>query len=82
MGCSELVTFRFGFVADIAVVNRLLDIESRGATFSLEDGGHFRVRPASVLTEDDKRFLRQRRKESLAVIEYMNREEWRTWRPA
>jgi|WetSurMetagenome_2_1015567.scaffolds.fasta_scaffold462722_1 hypothetical protein len=82
MACSELVTFRFGFVADYVVVERLLDIESRGGSFTLEDEGHFRVHPPTVLTDDDKTFLRRRRAEALAVVEYMNRPEWRSWKPA
>jgi len=82
MDSSNLVTFRFGFVADYAVVERLLDIESRGATFTLEDEGHFRVHPPAVLTDDDKSFLRQRRDEALAIVQYMFSEEWKTWRPA
>lgn len=67
---SELVTFRGGFVADWAVVHRLLDLEARGCRFVLEAGGRFRVVPPSALTADDKVFLRARRDEARAVIEY------------
>jgi hypothetical protein len=63
MACSELVTFRGGFVADWAVVQRLLDLERRGATFTIEDSGRFRVHPPAVLSDDDKAFLRERRDE-------------------
>ena len=71
--CSEssgLVTFRGGFVADWAVVARLLDLEARGCTFRLEDGGRFRVMPPDRLTADDAAFLRARRDEARQVLEY------------
>ena len=42
---SELVTFRGGFVAKMALVSRLIDIETRGARFRLEPAGGFRVVP-------------------------------------
>lgn len=62
MGCSdELVTFKGGFVASLSVVSKLLDIESRGCAFQLEDGGRFRVVPPDRLTMDDVAFLRTRR---------------------
>jgi hypothetical protein len=69
----QLVTFRGGFVADLPVVSRLLDLADRGASFSLLDGGRFRVVPASVLTADDVAFLRARRDEARACIEYNER---------
>jgi hypothetical protein len=68
---SSLVTFRHGFVADWQVVQRLLDLEDRGAKFRLEEGGRFRVTPPSVLTPDDTAFLRQRRDEVRACIAYI-----------
>ena len=71
--CSEssgLVTFRGGFVADWTVVRRLLDIEARGCSFRLEDGGRFRVLPPDRLTADDVAFLRARRDEARQVLEY------------
>jgi hypothetical protein len=70
MACSELVIFRGGLVADWAVVSRLLDIEDRGCLFRLEDGRRFRVLPPERLTADDVRFLKARRDEARAVIEY------------
>ena len=73
LACSEahaLVTFRGGFVADGAIVRRLLDIEARGCSFQLEGGGRFRVVPADRLTPDDVAFLRKRRDEARRVLEY------------
>lgn len=71
--CSEssaLVTFRGGFVADWAVVARLLDLEARGCSFRLEDGGRFRIVPSDRLTPDDVAFLRARRDEARQVLAY------------
>lgn len=71
--CSEsptLVTFRGGFVADWEVVLRLLDLEARGCSFQLEDGGRFRVVPPGRLTPDDVAFLRARRDEARQVLEH------------
>jgi len=68
---SELVTFRGGFVATRPIVSRLLDIEGRGATFTLLDDGRFHVHPPSVLTPDDRVFLTQRRDEARTAIGYM-----------
>lgn len=71
--CSEssgFVMFRGGFVADWTVVQRLLDIEARGCSFKLEDGGRFRVLPPDRLTPDDVAFLRARRDEARQVLEY------------
>ena len=62
--------FRGGFTARAAVVVRLLDLEARGAKFTLQPGGHFRVDPVDVLTDDDIRFLRIYRDEARRVISY------------
>ena len=70
MACSDLVHFRGDFVASCAVVQRLLDLESRGCSFRLEDGGRFRVIPPDRLTPDDVAFLRARRDEARQVLEY------------
>jgi hypothetical protein len=69
MAFSELVTLRDGFVVDWAVVRRLLEIESRGCSFRLENGGRFRVLPVAQLRPDDVQFLRERRDEARRVIE-------------
>jgi hypothetical protein len=70
MASTELVTFRGGFTADLAVVRRLLSIEARGAQLvPLADGG-FRVVPPSVLTEDDRVFLQAHRAEARRVVQY------------
>ena len=70
---SELVTFRGGFVADWEVVQRLLDLEARGCRFQMEEGGRFRVIPPDKLTPDDTSFLRRRRDEARAVLDYSQR---------
>jgi hypothetical protein len=75
--CSEapaLVIFRHGFVADWTVVERLLDLEARGVTFTLADAGRFRVTPVTLLTEADRAFLRARRDEVRAVVAYYSHE--------
>jgi hypothetical protein len=69
-----LVTFRGGFVADWAIVSRLLDLEARGCTFSLQADGRFRVRPPEQLTTDDVAFLRGHRDAVRSVLEYMTQE--------
>jgi hypothetical protein len=73
MASSNLVTFQGGFVADMAVVARLIDIESRGGRLQLEPAGHFRVVPPAVLTPEDIQVLHQRRKEARAIIEYCDK---------
>jgi len=73
MACSDIVTFRGGFISDWALVSRLLDIEERGALFRLEPQGRFRVVPPSVLTPDDVQILRCRRDEVRTIIEYIDR---------
>lgn len=70
MASSELVTFRGGFVADVAVVRGLLDLEARGARFALLADGRFRVEPTELLTDEDRVFLRTRRDEARLVIQY------------
>ena len=74
MVCSDapttLVTFRGGFVADWTVVHRLLDLEGRGCSFRLENGGRFRVLPPDALTPDDVAFLRAHRDEARRVLAY------------
>lgn len=71
--CSEsdaLVTFRGGFVASWSLVRRFLELEARGCSFQLEQGGRFRVTPADRLTPEDVSFLRSRRHEARRLLEY------------
>ncbi len=68
---SELVTFKGGFAASWLVVSRLLDLESRGATFHLIDDDRFRVDPPALLTRDDISFLRQHQAEARSCVEYV-----------
>ena len=70
---DQLVSFRDGHVADSVVVQRLLDLEGRGCTFRLENGGRFRVVPPERLTPDDVALLRQRRDEARQVIAQVER---------
>ena len=67
---SALVTFRGGFVADWAIVQRLLAIEARGCSFHLEGGGRFRVVPPDRLTAEDVALLQAHRDEARQVLEY------------
>ena len=67
---SELVTFRGGFMADFCIVRRLLDLEARGATFRLDPDDRFTVIPSSVLTAEDRVFLRAHRDEARRVLAY------------
>lgn len=66
----RLVTFRGGFVADVDVVVRLVDLEARGARFVLLADGGFQVVPSDVLTPDDRAFLAAHRAEARAVVRY------------
>ena len=72
MASSELrlVTFRGGFAASAAVVERLLAIEARGARFVSVAGGRFQVDPPSVLTPEDATFLQAHRDEARRVLSY------------
>jgi hypothetical protein len=70
MASSELVTLKGGIVVDWSIVQRLLDLEARGAAFTLEDGGRFRVVPPAMLTGDDVAFLRLHRDAIRQVLAY------------
>ena len=70
---AALITFKGGFVAKWLVVRRLLAIETRGATFVLLADGRFRVEPPSVLTPDDRVFLRDHRDEARQCVAYVER---------
>jgi hypothetical protein len=65
-----LVTLDGGLTVNWAVVQRLLDLESRGATFELKPDGGFRVLPSTVLNADDTAFLKAHRDEARRVLEY------------
>ncbi len=67
---SNLAVFRGGFVCDWFVVERLLELEARGAHFELVDGDRFRVVPRSVLTDADRAFLTAHRDEVHGVVRY------------
>ena len=69
------MVFRGGFVADWAVVQRLLDLEARGLTFELLADGRFRVAPGRLLARNDRTFLRTFRDEAHDIIEYYTRAE-------
>ena len=72
---SDLVSFRGGFVASMEVVAGVIDLEFRGFSFRLVDGGRFRVSPQERLTDQDTAFLRSRRDEVRRVLEYIDRLE-------
>ena len=67
---GPLVIFRGGFVADLALVKRLWDIEARGCSFHRKDDGGFRVVPSGQLTPDEVDFFRARRDEARRVLAY------------
>jgi hypothetical protein len=73
MASSDIVTFRDGFVASWPTVQRLLDLEARGANFELLPDDRFRVVPADMLTPADVAFLRAHRDEARQVIAYTER---------
>ena len=70
--CSDaLVTLNGGMTVRWAVVAKPLDLEARGATFELVEGGGFAVAPRSVLTDDDRAFLRVHRDDARRCLEYV-----------
>lgn len=69
MACSDLVTLKGGTVIPVAVAVRLIDLEFRGATFTLE-GDRFRVTPPTLLTADDVHFLRAHKLHVRDAIRY------------
>jgi len=66
----QLVHFRGGFVADWAVVRRLLELEARGCRFQLEPHDRFRVIPPDLLNSEDLAFLRLNRDEARRILAY------------
>lgn len=60
---------RAGPVVTVAVVDRLLDLERRGASFRLTPDS-VAITPLDVLSDDDKRFLRAHRDDVRAVVAY------------
>ena len=75
MACSnDLVTLKGGMVIPMVVIGRVIDLEFRGAHFSLEDGERFRVTPPAVLTADDVQFLRAHRTQVRDAIAYCDNE--------
>ena len=65
----DLVTLKGGLVVEASVLRRLLDLEDRGATFTLTDAG-FLIQPPEVLTDDDVDFIRLRRLMAEGIIAY------------
>jgi len=56
---DQLVCMGRGVVVQASDLKRLLDLEVRGVHFSLADDGKVCVGHSSLLTDDDKVFLRQ-----------------------
>ena len=54
-------------------MERVLDLEQRGATFARNGDGSYCVVPPSVLTGDDQAFIRAHRDELRAVLAYIDR---------
>jgi len=67
---DRVVTLRGGVSVSVEVLERLLDLERRGATFALLEGRGFRVSPPSVLTPDDVAFLTAHRHEARRLLAY------------
>jgi hypothetical protein len=73
---AQLVTLRGGFVVDWALVQVLLDLEDRGATFALDGERGPRVSPEAVMTDRDKAVLDGRPAEVRSLIEYIVQADW------
>jgi hypothetical protein len=70
---DNVVVFRGGFAAPWPTVQRLLDLEARGARFELLPDDRFRVVPPTVLTPADVAFLKAHRDEARQIIAYSER---------
>lgn len=70
MASYELVPLLGGVALPRVVIERLLDLETRGARFYLAPEGRFRVDPAHLLSSDDFAFLRFHRQAARQAIEY------------
>ena len=67
---DSLIPLRGGLVVPGAVVLWLLGAESRGLRFEVEQGSRLLVRPRTLVTSDDDRFIRQHRDLVLACVRY------------
>jgi hypothetical protein len=67
---SQLVTFRDGTTASLAVLERLWAIEARGGTFVPTNDGGFRVEPSGRMTPSEQAFLRTHRDEARRLVRY------------
>ena len=65
----EVVTMRDGFVAARNVLQRLWEIEARGASFVITETG-FDVTPQGILTHGDRAFLLAHLDEAKRIVNY------------
>ena len=65
---NGMVTMRDGRVVSLRVLQRLGDIEARGASFVVVDNG-FDVEPDSTLTPRDRAFLLKHLDEAIRIVE-------------
>jgi hypothetical protein len=67
---SQLVTFRDGTTASLAVLERLWAIEARGGSFVLTDNGGYDIEPEGILTHHERVFLLEHRDEARRLVRY------------
>ena len=65
---NGMVTMRDGRVVSLQVLQRLWEIEARGASFVMVDNG-FDVEPDSTLTATDRAFILRHLDEAIKIIE-------------
>ena len=65
----EIVTMRGGFVAARDVLQRLWEIEARGASFVITETG-FQITPDGMITRGDRAFLLEYLDEAKRILRY------------
>ena len=65
----EMVTMRVGLVVSRDVLQRLWDIEARGASFDITESG-FDITPEGILTPRDRAFLLAHLDEAKRILRY------------
>ena len=67
---DRLVTLRGGLVVPLAALQVAWSLEDRGARFELADDDRILVRPASVLTDEDRQNIQRWRGALRAIVAY------------
>ena len=72
MTASDLVTLKGGFVVPVEVLRRMWQLEDRGVRFLLDhdDDDRLLAGPRELLTDEDRRFIREHRELVTAVTAY------------